>query len=149
MSYFTDEPKIADAEVSEYKVYNLPVFESVSAGFGSLASDTVVEYMPVPMRSKAEADESLFIRVVGDSMLPIIRSGDLVQVRKQTSVDSGELAIVMVDDEEGLVKRVEYGNNWICLISLNPQYPPQTFANEDVQRVKVFGKVKRVVRDLV
>lgn len=86
------------------KVYSIPVFESVSAGFGSLANESVVDYETMPFRSAAEASETLFIRVKGDSMSPKIETGDLIQVRQQTSVDSGDIAVVMYEGEEPKIK---------------------------------------------
>lgn len=133
--------------VSE-KLYSVPVYETVSAGFGAAAVDSIIDYIALPFKSKAEADETLCIRVEGDSMFPDIKNGDLIQVRKQTSVDSGDIAVVLLDGEEGLVKKVEYDKECIKLISFNPYYPPLEFKGKDVLRVYVVGKVKKIIRDL-
>ena len=43
-------------------------------------------------------------------MYPKIEDGDIIVVRKQSSVDSGSIAVILVDGEEGLVKnRVRQG----------------------------------------
>lgn len=133
--------------VSE-RLYNVPVYETVSAGFGAAAVDSVIDYIPLPFKTKAEADETLCIRVKGDSMSPKIEDGDLIQVVKQTSVDSGDVAVVLIDGKEGLVKKVEYDTDYIKLISFNPYYPPIEFKGKDVLRVFVVGKVKKIIRDL-
>ncbi|MBD5104080.1 MAG: S24 family peptidase [Ruminococcaceae bacterium] len=50
------------------------------------------------------------LRIHGDSMYPKIEDGDIIVVRKQSSVDSGSIAVILVDGEEGLVKnRVRQG----------------------------------------
>lgn len=126
--------------------YQVPVFESVSAGFGALANENIVDYMPLPFRTESEAKESLVIKVKGDSMQPTICDGDFIQVRMQSSVDSGDLAVVYIDETEALVKKVDYGANYINLISLNPSYAPQVFSNADIQRVRVLGKVRKVIK---
>lgn len=133
--------------VSEH-LYNIPVYETVSAGFGATAVDSIIDYIPLPFNTKNEAEQTLCIKVKGDSMSPKIEDGDLIQVIKQTSVDSGDVAVVLIDNEEGLVKKVEYDNNYIKLISFNPYYPPIEFKGKDVLRVVVVGKVKRIIRDL-
>ena len=61
-----------------------------------------------------------YLRVVGDSMSPKIENDDLVLVHKQSSVDSGNYAVVVVDDENGCVKKVKYDSDWIELHSINP-----------------------------
>ena len=130
------------------RLYNVPVFETVSAGFGAAAVDSIIDYIALPFRTKTEADETLCIRVKGDSMSPKIEDGDLIQVQKQTSIDSGDVAVVLLDNEEGLVKKVEYDKEYIKLISFNPYYPPIEFKGKDVLRISVVGKVKKIIRDL-
>lgn len=129
------------------KISMVPVYESVSAGFGTLAVNEIVEYIPFVFKVKQEAAESLFIRVRGDSMYPKIEDGDIILVHKQDSVDSGALAVVLVDGEEGLVKRVAYGDGWIELQSINPIYMPRRFAGHDIARVKVLGEVRKIMKD--
>ena len=63
-------------------------------------------------------DETICIRVKGDSMSPKIEDGDLIQVHKQSSVDSGDIAVVLLDGSEGLVKKVVYDAEYIQLIKL-------------------------------
>ena len=74
-------------------------------------------------------------------MQPKLDDGDLVLVHKQTSVDSGDVGVFVVDDEEGFVKKVIYDRNYIELISFNPYYPPRVFEGQDVEQVYVVGKV--------
>lgn len=123
----------------------IPVFESVSAGFGALAENTITGYQPVRIVSDTEAEETICIRVTGDSMYPKIEDGDIIQVRKQESVDSGDIAVVLLDGDEGLVKRVLYGHNWIELHSINPMYPVQRYEGINVQRIRVVGLVRSVI----
>ena len=123
----------------------IPLYESVSAGFGAAATDSVVGY--VPNYGSTEAD-ALAIRVSGDSMYPKIENGDVVVVHKQESVDSGSLAVVILDGDEGFVKRVEYGPDWIVLYSINPLYPPQKYKGEEVTRLRVVGKVVRIIKEV-
>ncbi len=130
------------------KIRMLPLYETVSAGFGAYASDEIVDYVPCFIENDYEADNSICLKVWGDSMSPKIESGDVIQVIKQSSVDSGSIAVVLLDEEEGLVKRVVYGKTWIELHSLNPAYPTQRFEKEDVLRLRVVGKVKKIIKDV-
>lgn len=141
-----DEETLTDTSNISYvipnnNIFQIPVFESVSAGFGAYASSEILEYIPVVLNSRYEADNTLAIKVKGDSMYPKIEDGDVIIVRKQSSVDSGDIAVLLLDNEEGLVKKVEYGSDWIELISFNPEYAPRRFEKEDVLRLQVVGKV--------
>lgn len=134
--------------LDQSKVYNIPVFESVSAGFGAYASDYIVDYMPIYVNNPADAKDMLCIKVKGDSMYPKIEDGDTVVVRKQSSVDSGSIAVVLIDNEEGFVKKVVYSENLIELISINPEYAPKRFEGENVLRVSVVGVVKQIIKEV-
>lgn len=127
-------------------IHNIPVFESVSAGFGVMAIDQVVDYEPLYIATEAEARETICIKVKGDSMFPKIEDGDLIQVHKQTSVDSGSIACVLVDKEDALVKKVIYGDTWIELHSINPMYKTMRFNGADVLKVQVLGLVKKIIK---
>ena len=148
-AYKGDMPKNKSKWVfPEIMVYKIPIYENVSAGFGSMAIDSAVDYTLLPFSSKSEADETICIKVQGDSMSPKIENGDVIQVHKQSSVDSGDIAVVLLDGDNGLVKKVEYTDDSITLISLNLNYAPIALKGADVQRVLVVGKVRRIVREV-
>jgi repressor LexA len=128
------------------KMYMIPLFESVSAGFGTLPVDGVVDYMPLYITSKSEAAETICIRVKGDSMYPKIEDGDIIQVHKQEEVNSGSIAVVIIDGAEGLVKKILFYSSGVELQSINPMYPPMRFDGEDASRVLVVGLVTQVIK---
>ena len=104
--------------------------------------------IPVGKQGMRPIYEYFYLRVVGDSMSPKIDDGDLILIHKQSSVDSGDIGAFLVDGDEGYVKRVKYDTDYITFISLNPAYAPITFVGADVQRVRVVGKVIKVVKNL-
>ncbi len=142
------EEKTNISAVYKKNIRMIPVFESVSAGFGAYADDQILDYCPFIINSEKEAAETIAIRVSGDSMSPKIEDGDIIRVHKQDSVDSGSIAVVLLDGEEGLVKKVVYGDDWIELHSINPYYPVRRFDGEEVLRLRVVGLVKGCFRDI-
>ncbi len=134
--------------LNQNNVYNIPVYESITAGFGAYASDYIIGYMPIYIDNPADVKDMLCIKITGDSMYPKIENGDTVVVRKQSCVDSGSIAVVLIDNEEGLVKKVVYNENHIELISINPEYAPKRFEKKDVLRVSVLGLVKQIIKEV-
>lgn len=128
------------------QIYQIPVFATVSAGFGAYAAEDIVDYMPIVLTNPHDAPDMLGIRVHGNSMYPKIEDGDTVIVRKQSSVDSGDIAVIMIDGEEGVVKKVVYGETWVELHSINPEYMVRRFEGADLQRLRVVGLVKGVFK---
>lgn len=122
--------------------YLIPVFGQVAAGNPIFASDEVVDYEEIPIEWKGKG-EFFAVRLKGDSMLPRFAEGDVVIVRKQDSVDSGDLAIVLVNGDEATFKKVEKLDNGLMLIGFNSSYIPKVYTNDDIERlpVKIIGKV--------
>ena len=130
------------------KIFMRPLYNSVAAGIGAVADNTILTYIPTFISNSMEKDMYIWVNVQGDSMSPLIDDGSKILIKKQESVDSGQIAVVLIDGEEAVVKKVEYGNDWIELVSVNPYYPPRRFEGADVQRIRVVGLVKEVSKAL-
>ena len=131
-------------------IYMIPVFDSVSAGFGALAEDYIVDYMPAEIRCGSEAGNYIYINVKGDSMINArICDGDIVFIREQTMVDDGEIAAVVIDDEATL-KRVYYDrdNAKLVLQAENPKYCPLVYVGEELNTIHILGKAVAFESDL-
>ena len=130
------------------KVHMIPVFETVSAVFGAYANDCIIDYIPLYIANISDVPDMMCIKVSGDSMYPKIEDGDIIVVRKQSSVDNGQIAVVLIDGEEGVVKKVNSGKNFMELLSINPMYPPRLFENEEVERISIVGLVKQIIKNV-
>ncbi len=75
----------------------------------------------------------------GDSMLPLIHNGDIVFVKKQSMVNNGEIAVVIIDDEATL-KRVYQNEDMITLMPENREYKPIMIKNSDIKNILICGK---------
>lgn len=134
--------------LKQSKVRMVPHFQSASAGFGIMADSQVINYIPLFIESDAEAMDTMCIDVCGDSMYPKIENGDTIVVRRQSSVDSGSIAVVLVDKEDALVKRVVYDDEHIELQSINPEYAPKIFRGSDMLRIQVVGLVRKIIKNV-
>ncbi len=130
-------------------VVPVPVIGAVRAGCGGVVFEDMTGTEPVDAASLHSGHDYFWLRVTGDSMTPVINDRDLVLVRRQEQVDSGRYAVVTVDDEEGLVKRVVYSDGWLELQSINPYYPPRRFEGEEARRVRVLGLVTESKRKYI
>ena len=134
--------------LSNDNVFMRPLYDSVAAGFGVPAVNQIVSYIPTYINNVSEKDKYIWVRVEGDSMFPKIENGDKILIRLQDSVDSGQIGVVLIDGEEAVVKKINYGDNWIELESFNPYYPPRRFEGSDVQQIRVVGLVREVSKEL-
>ena len=78
----------------------------------------------------------------GDSMIGArICDGDIVYIKQQPTIENGQIAAVLIDGEEKLLKRVYITEESIILQAENPTYPPRSYHKEDMNRVSIIGKV--------
>lgn len=147
MGWEEDTTNIRDV-VPNDKIHMIPVYATVSAGFGAYAEDSVIDRIPMMIENPYDAPDIIGIQVKGDSMYPKIEDGDIIIVRKQESVDSGDVAVMLLDGDGGIVKKVVYGSDWIELHSFNPEYKTRRFEGRDVLRLRVVGKVLKVVKSI-
>ena len=149
----TEIPEIADYIAAEQgkaddNVYPVPLFNSVSAGLGKMAESDAVEYVPTQLPYGASPDEYIRINVSGDSMSPLIDDGSQILVRLQPTVESGTIAVVLEDQTEGFVKKINYGKDWLELESINPYYPARRYEKSEMSRISVVGPVKQIIKYL-
>ena len=121
----------------------LPIIGVVRAGPGGIAFEEPIGYATVDRDSIPNGSRYFYLRVKGESMSPEIMPGDLALVREQPEVEHGELAVVIVDGEEGTIKRVFPKNGEVFLQATNPSYN----RTEKADNVKIVGKVKKTVRE--
>lgn len=90
------------------------------------------------IEADAPAYADFGIRISGDSMEPLIHSGDVVWVKRQEVIESGEIGIFMLNDN-AYCKKLERHGSETLLISLNPKYEPIKINESD--NISVYGKV--------
>ena len=133
---------IEDKSESKIKPTTIPVLGSVPAGIPIEAVQDIIDYEEIDAATAAKG-EYFALQVKGSSMEPRICEGDIVIVRKQDDVESGEIAIVMVNGDNATIKRLLKYEDGIRLMPTNPAYEPLYFTNDEIleKPVKVIGKV--------
>ena len=127
------------------KVHMIPIFGSVAAGFGAYADSDILGYMPLVVENSYDVENTLIIKVEGESMYPTICDGDKIVVRRQESVDNGRIAVVMIGDE-AVVKRIECDKNKLTLHSINPMFSPRVIEGEALADCRIVGLVQQVIK---
>lgn len=131
------------------KIYMIPIFRTVSAGFGAYADDQICGYEPLYFETKREAEETLAIAVKGDSMYPKIEEDDLVVVHKQDYFENGDIVVAVVCGEnDGFVKRAFQTEGKLTLESINPSYPPMIFSGSKLDDIKIMGVVRKIIKSV-
>lgn len=147
-----DEKTLAEKYPSE-PMRALPIIGKIRAGYNGIAIEEFLDEMqeiPQSVIKGYEMEDLFVLEVAGMSMYPQFLEGDRVLVHRQTSVDSGDIAVVLYNGDEATVKQVRYANgeNWVELIPKNPEYPIKRIENADLDLCKVLGKVIYLFRKI-
>ena len=120
----------------------IPVLGYVRAGVPIEAVEEILDYEEIS-QEQARTGEFFALKIKGDSMEPKISEGDVVIVRKQSTVENGELAVVLVNGDDATVKKFYRSNNGIKLVSTNPKFDPFFYTPTEVDSlpVSVIGRV--------
>ena len=123
------------------------VLGRVAAGIPLEAITDIVDEEEIP-EELARTGEFFGLRISGDSMEPDIHNGDTVIVKRQDDAESDEIVIALVNGNDGVCKRLKKYADSIALISLNPNYEPMYFNQEEIEKkpVKIIGKVVELRR---
>lgn len=132
---------------TEKKGVKIPVLGRVAAGIPITAVEDILDYEEID-ESIAKTGEFFGLKIKGDSMEPMINDGDVVIVRKQEDVKSGEVAIVLVNGDDATCKKLVKHDNGISLISYNPTYAPLFYTIKEIETlpVQVVGRVMELRR---
>lgn len=120
----------------------IPILGRVVAGIPLEAVEEIIDYEEIP-QSMAKNGEYFALQIKGDSMEPKFSEGDVVIVRKQEDVDSGDIAIVLINGNEATVKKIKKFDGGINLIPTNPNYDVLTYTADEIEKlpVRIIGKV--------
>ena len=116
----------------------IPILGEIACGTPVYAEETIESYA-------VESDgivADFCLRARGDSMTGArIYDGDLVFVRAASTVENGEIGVVVIGDEATL-KRVYYypESEKLVLLPENAAYEPLVYLGAELEQIKILGK---------
>lgn len=124
------------------KGVRIPVLGRIAAGIPIEAITDIIDFEEIS-DEMAKSGDYFALQIRGDSMEPKFSDGDVVIVRKQSTIESGEIAIVIINGEDATIKKVKKHDTGIYLIPTNTNYSPQFYTNEEIINLPltILGKV--------
>lgn len=135
IAYFFDAPE-------ENSIIDIPILGRIACGEPIRAEENIEDYVK-EVRDNLPNGNIFCLRAKGSSMYPLIPDGALVYIREQQTVENGEVAAVLLNDEsEATIKRIRYSGNSIILEPENKDYTPLIVNKNNPARI--IGKVIEV-----
>lgn len=139
----TDEGQIPHGFSPLPETDRVPRIGRIACGTPITAEENIEDYDSIPSSWRA----NFTLICVGDSMLPNVQDGDLVAIRKQPTVENGEIAAVLIDDEATLKRVYQYPGKLI-LQPENPSFEPIVLVGDEINRASIEGKAVGFCRRL-
>ena len=118
------------------KMKKVPLVGQIACGTPILAEENITDYIDLP--GHIRADYALLCK--GDSMVNAgIQDGDIVYIRQQEEVENGQIAAVLVDEDEATLKRFYRMDGKVTLNAENPVHAPLVYVGDEISHVRVIG----------
>lgn len=130
---------------------SVPYFADVAAGVGEAQEQRSAprRYLQVPSELLARDPGCYALRVVGDSMAPALKEGDIVIVSPAAPLIDGCIAAAFVEPDGDVVKVYhELPAGGVELTPLNPAYPAIRLHNGSGREGRIWGRVVLQQREL-
>tara|TARA_A100001011_G_scaffold390468_1_gene473936 strand:+ start:103 stop:777 length:675 start_codon:yes stop_codon:yes gene_type:complete len=119
------------------------VLGSIAAGTPIEAIQHEVDKISLPVDLQGKGDY-FGLKVNGDSMIDAgINNGDTVIIKKSSTADDGEIAVVLIDDQEATLKKIRKKGKTIALEAANKNFGTKIYASD---RIKIQGKLVSLYR---
>ena len=130
--------KISNSQESSQTI---TVYGKVCAGNGVEAFEDPIDEITNPYH---RIKKDLFsLQVHGDSMNNVVNDGIYAIIEKKETVNNGEIAVVLIDNEIGMLKRFYQLDESTVILkpdSNNTTHKAMIFENEEINRLKIIGR---------
>lgn len=147
INYFFPLPKNATI-IDENHLRQVPLVGTIACGSPTLAEQNIESYIPMYFDSGNKNDIVFALTCKGKSMEPTLKNGDIVLIKQQSVVEDGEIAAILVDDnEEATLKRIKHVGDQILLMPDNTnEFSPIILNKENPGRI--LGRVFEIRRKM-
>lgn len=133
-------------DISSFPLYSI----DASAGLNKLfiGDSELLGQISIPNAPRCDGA----VYVIGDSMYPLLKSGDIIAYRQVYNLDSiiyGEIYLIQLENDGDIsivvkyVKRSEKGDDYIKLVSYNKEHDPK---DVPLSWVRAIARVTLIIR---
>lgn len=123
---------------SQLGMTQIPIVGTVRAGYNALAFE---EDHGSELAAVRNPEEYFYLIVKGDSMEPYISEGDLALARRQSTLEDGDLGVIVYGEGEGTLKRFFSKDASVVLQPFNGAYETLILSGDELSYLHIAGKV--------
>ena len=136
-SRLIEENRFPSSNAQPIDLDRVPLVGRIACGQPILAEEHIEDYVDMPRHINAD----FALECHGDSMTGAgIQDGDIVYIRKQPTVENGQIAAVVIDGDEATLKRFYRDENKVILSAENPAYAPFIYVDDEINSIRIVGR---------
>lgn len=126
---------------------SIPLLGSIAAGVPIWAEQNIEDYLSISP-ALFGGGKLFALHVFGDSMTGVgIKDGDIAVIQSQDSVENGEIAAVLIE-QEATLKRVYLSSNTLVLKAENPSFEDLKYTVEENDFIRILGRYQGIIRSV-
>lgn len=127
---------------SSQQFYLCPVFDKFSMNQTNWEKDCIIGRIPIDpeLMGIANPEDYFFLHITEEGMNQLIRQDAYAFIHKQSSIKNGEIAAVLVNDNDILLRKFSKLEDFIILepMSYNSFFTTQVYSKDD--HIQIVGK---------
>ncbi len=127
------------------EMVQVPLIGSIACGTPILADENIKQYIGIPAAWRAD----FALECHGESMAPRICDRDIVCIRKQPEVETGQIAAVRIGEVATLKHFYRQGDTVTLLAENASVCPPMVFTGSQLEDMQIEGLAVGFCRGLV
>lgn len=122
--------------------FRIPVYGQISAGLPNWAEECLDGYLPIDpnLMNIINPEECFFLKINGESMNKVIRNGAYALIRKQDIVENGEIAAILVNEDNATIKKFTRQGDLVILEPMSDDNNFQVQIYDKNTSIKILGK---------
>ena len=135
-SYLMNEQYISYSTKSN----KIIVYGKICAGNGKTAYEDIIDEIICPY-PRAHGN-MIGLQVDGESMNQVVKNGDYAIIKMQPDVENGQVAAVIIDNENAILKRLYKVDEETVMLKpeSTENYEPLIFMKEEINKIRIIGK---------
>ncbi len=118
------------------KTSKIPLLGEIACGEPIFANENIECDVDLPENIRAD----FALKCKGDSMIDAhIYDGDIVYIKQQATVNDGEIAAVLIENEATL-KRFYKSGDTVTLMPCNTKCQPFVYSGAELENIRILGK---------
>lgn len=114
----------------------IPILNSVTSNYDYMKQDNWIGTINLD-KDINNSIEFFAYKIKDDSMAPAFFKDDIVIMQNQSICENNDFALVIINDQEAILRKIKKVAEGLILLPINPAYGPIMFTNKEINETPI------------